>query len=115
MMTKLGLMKLRLMTMRESLVRYAETGSTVWPTDADGEKNYQGFHYNDLKSTEVEVNGDGTTILNVYYDRNPLTIDFRIDTPAVLDYNDTYTVSKTPLPHPSPPAAVRRYQWYGYN
>ena len=97
----------------ESLVRYAETGSTVWPTDADGEKNYQGFHYNDLKSTEVEVNGDGTTILNVYYDRNPLTIDFRIDTPAVLDYNDTYTVSKPwSWPHPSPPAAVEGYQWY---
>ncbi|HHT15921.1 MAG TPA: InlB B-repeat-containing protein, partial [Clostridiales bacterium] len=60
----------------ESVARTAATGATVSPTTADGNKNYQGFHYNSAKSTSVTVKGDGTTILNVYYDRNLLTIDF---------------------------------------
>ncbi|MGI6122335.1 MAG: InlB B-repeat-containing protein, partial [Saccharofermentanales bacterium] len=60
----------------ESEVRMAASGATVSPTTADGNKNYQGFHYNAAKSVAVKVEGDGTTILNVYYDRNLLTIDF---------------------------------------
>ena len=60
----------------ESAVRTATSGATVSPTTADGNKNYQGFHYNSGKSVGVTVKGDGTTILNVYYDRNLLTIDF---------------------------------------
>jgi len=60
----------------ESEVRTAATGATVSPTTADQNKNYQGFHYNSGKSVGVVVKGDGTTILNVYYDRNLLTIDF---------------------------------------
>ncbi|MGI6237419.1 MAG: InlB B-repeat-containing protein [Candidatus Excrementavichristensenella sp.] len=60
----------------ESAARTAATGATVSPTTNDGNKNYQGFHYNSGKSVNVTVKGDGTTILNVYYDRNLLTIDF---------------------------------------
>ncbi|NLJ65204.1 MAG: hypothetical protein GX337_07425, partial [Christensenellaceae bacterium] len=60
----------------ESVVRTAETGATVSPTTPDRNKNYNGFKYNSAKSISVTVKGDGTTILNVYYDRNKLTIDF---------------------------------------
>ena len=47
----------------ESVQRTALTGSSVAPTTADGEKNYNGFHYNAGKSVAVTVNGDGTTVL----------------------------------------------------
>ncbi|MDI9519949.1 MAG: FctA domain-containing protein, partial [Bacillota bacterium] len=60
----------------ESVERTATSGSTVAPQTGDTTKNYQGFHYNAAKSVAVTVKGDGTTILNVYYDRNELTIDF---------------------------------------
>ncbi|HQC48792.1 MAG TPA: InlB B-repeat-containing protein, partial [Bacillota bacterium] len=60
----------------ESEVRTAASGATVSPTTADGNKSYPNFHYNALKSESVTVKGDGTTILNIYYDRNLLTIDF---------------------------------------
>ena len=56
-------------------------------------KNYQGFHYNSGKSGSVTVNGNGTTILNVYYDRNILTIYFHKYIPAVLDYNDLIIIN----------------------
>lgn len=45
-----------------------------WYTDRN--KNYKGFKYNSSKSQAVTVSGDGTTILNVYYDRETLTINF---------------------------------------
>lgn len=60
----------------EATTREAASGTSVAPTDADGDRNYPGFHYNAGKSVEVTVAGDGTTVLNVYYDRNLLTIDF---------------------------------------
>ncbi|MBP6136892.1 MAG: InlB B-repeat-containing protein, partial [Clostridia bacterium] len=60
----------------ESEVRTAASGATVSPTTADGNKSYPNFHYNASKSESVTVKGDGTTILNIYYDRNLLTIDF---------------------------------------
>ncbi len=60
----------------ESATRNATVGSTVAVTTADTTKNYQGFHYNSAKQTTAVVKGDGTTVLNVYYDRNLLTIEF---------------------------------------
>ncbi len=60
----------------ESDTRTGKTGATVSPTINDQKKAYTGFTYNDSKSTQVTINGDGTTILNVYYDRNLLTINF---------------------------------------
>jgi uncharacterized repeat protein (TIGR02543 family) len=62
----------------ESDIRTGSTGLTVSPTKEDQGKGYTGFTYNGSKSTSVTIKGDGTTILNVYYDRNPITIDFYI-------------------------------------
>ena len=56
--------------------RTGTTGSTVSPSYTDRNKNYKGFKYNSSKSQSVTVAGDGTTILNVYYDRELLTINF---------------------------------------
>lgn len=61
----------------ESYVRTASSGERVSPTSADIGKNYPGFHYNAGKSdTQATVEGNGTTKLNVYYDRNLMTINF---------------------------------------
>ena len=60
-----------------SVVRQAITGTSVSPTSADMAMNYNGFHYNAAKSVSKIVNGDSTTILNVYYDRNLLTMVFQ--------------------------------------
>jgi len=59
-----------------SQVRTAASGVTVSPSGTDTSMPYDNFHYNSTKSIGVEVKGDGTTILNVYYDRNLMTIDF---------------------------------------
>ncbi len=60
----------------ESVTRTGTSGQTVSPSYADRNKGYTGFQYNWSKSVAVTINGDGTTILNVYYDRNTLTINF---------------------------------------
>jgi uncharacterized repeat protein (TIGR02543 family) len=93
----------------ESEVRMAASGATVSPTTADGNKNYQGFHYNAAKSVAVTVEGDGTTILNVYYDRNLLTIDFRVDVPADLGFPDV----KIEQAGSQQPPAPDGYQYWG--
>lgn len=59
-----------------SVSRTGTTGATVSPNYTDRNKNYTGFKYNSSKSQSVTVSGDGTTILNVYYDRELLTINF---------------------------------------
>ena len=61
-----------------SASRTGTTGATVSPNYSDRNKNYTGFKYNSSKSESVTVSGDGTTILNVYYDRETLTINFYI-------------------------------------
>ena len=64
----------------ESDTRTGTSGQTASPTGSDQNKvyteGYTGFHYNSSKSVAVTINGDGSTILNIYYDRNTLTIDF---------------------------------------
>lgn len=60
----------------ESFERTANTGADVEPSHSDQHKDYMGFHYNPNNSKAVTVRGDGSTILNVYYDRNLLTLNF---------------------------------------
>ena len=61
----------------ESETRTGTSGKTASPEYQDKNKNYTGFQYNGLKSVPVTISGDGTTILNVYYDRKTLTINFK--------------------------------------
>ena len=66
----------------ESHSEKAKSGSKVSPsppyTHEDyTDKDYPGFSLNsNLTNSEVEVKGDGTTVVNVYYDRQPRTIKF---------------------------------------
>ena len=70
----------------ETVVRTAKVGTSVSPEYNDTRKSinqgypngaYRGFHYNENNSKSVVVNADGTTVLNVYYDRDLLTINFK--------------------------------------
>ena len=61
----------------DSETRTGKTGDVVSPSYSDRNQNYTGFRYNASKSTSVSINGDGTTVLNVYYDRVSMTIHFQ--------------------------------------
>ena len=61
----------------ESHSEKATSGSKVRPSRPDTHKDYTGFSLNsNLTNSAVEVKGDGTTVVNVYYDRQPRTINF---------------------------------------
>ena len=52
----------------------ATTGTNISATNS---KKYKGFTYNaNNSSKDVEISGDGTTIINVYYDRVLCTVNF---------------------------------------
>ncbi|MSS56960.1 InlB B-repeat-containing protein, partial [Holdemanella biformis] len=52
----------------------ATTGTKISATNS---KKYKGFTYNaNNSSKDVEISGDGTTIINVYYDRVLCTVNF---------------------------------------
>ena len=52
----------------------ATTGTKISATNS---KTYKGFKYNaNNSSKDVEISGDGTTIINVYYDRVLCTVKF---------------------------------------
>lgn len=63
-----------------SETRTAYPGEIVNATYADtrlaNTANYQHFHYNENKRQAVEVKPDGTTVVNVYYDRDVMSIKF---------------------------------------
>ena len=61
----------------DSETRTGQTGDVVSPSYLDRNQDYTGFRYNASKSTSVSINGDGTTVLNVYYDRVSMTIHFQ--------------------------------------
>ncbi len=61
----------------ESHSEKATSGSKVRPSRPDTHKDYTGFSLNsNLTDSDVEVKGDGTTVVNVYYDRQLRTINF---------------------------------------
>ena len=61
----------------EAVTKKATTGTRVSATNS---KTYKGFKYNaNNSSKDVEISGDGTTIINVYYDRVLCTVNFYVD------------------------------------
>lgn len=61
----------------ESHSEKATSGSEVSPSEDYTDKDYTGFSLNsNLTDSAVEVKGDGTTVVNVYYDRQWRTIKF---------------------------------------
>ncbi|MGI6511387.1 MAG: InlB B-repeat-containing protein [Catenisphaera adipataccumulans] len=63
-----------------SETRTGTTESDASPTASDKSKsninNGVGFHYNSTNSESVQIKGDGSTILNIYYDRDLFTYKF---------------------------------------
>lgn len=59
--------------------RQATTGATVGATREDQSQNYTGFHYNSAKQLRITVAADGSSILNVYYDRDLITLNFYVE------------------------------------
>ena len=58
----------------EAVTKKATTGTRISATNS---KTYKGFKYNaNNSSKDVEISGDGTTIINVYYDRELCTVNF---------------------------------------
>ena len=61
----------------EAETKKATTGT---PISAENLKTYKGFKYNaNNSSKDVEIAGDGTTIINVYYDRVLCTVNFYVN------------------------------------
>ena len=61
----------------EAETKKATTGTKISATIS---KTYKGFKYNANNSSKnVEVSGDGTTIINVYYDRVLCTVNFYVN------------------------------------
>lgn len=58
-----------------SVKKTASTGSKVSGSD---DKSYTGFHF-DKADQNVEVKGDGSTVVKVYYKRNTYTLTFKVD------------------------------------
>ena len=71
--------------------RTATVGASVTPTAADQSKSYTGFNYNGAKSVAVTVAADGTSVLNVYYDRALMTLNFYTKTGNNWNINQTFT------------------------
>ena len=58
----------------EAVTKKETTGTKISATNS---KTYKGFKYNaNNSSKDVEISGDGTTIINVYYDRVLCTVNF---------------------------------------
>lgn len=54
-----------------------KTGTVGTTVNGSNDKSYQGFTYNNEKTDKnVAIKGDGSTVVNVYYDRNVYTVTF---------------------------------------
>ena len=54
-----------------------KTGTVGTTVNGSNDKSYQGFTYNNEKTDKnVTIKGDGSTVVNVYYDRNVYTVTF---------------------------------------
>lgn len=69
----------------------AEAFSTVDRPASAGQKNYTGFKFNSTKSDDsVVVNADGSSVINVYYDRELVTMQFYSYNNENPGYNSDY-------------------------
>ena len=70
-------------------IKTGTVGTKVSGSDA---RRYEGFTYNgDKTDTNVEIKGDGSTVVNVYYRRNVYTVNFYESYSRWNGYGDEYT------------------------
>ncbi len=78
----------------ESITVDSTTGSVISQPAAEyrnkaGSTGYEGFHYSHC-DTNITVNGDGTSVINVYYNRNIHTFTFRVNSRTVKTIKELY-------------------------
>ncbi len=99
-----------------SEVRYGTSGEAVSATSEDTARTYIGFHYGRTSATPTTIEGDGTTVLNVYYDRDLLTIRFYTFTGMFIfgswNLTDTYTGLYGQTLEQNGYTWPDRYHWY---
>lgn len=78
-------------TLDSTTRRSADAGDTVSSTSDDRSK-FEGFTFNSGKSPSVTVAADGSTQLNLYYDRKNYTIDFKVPIVNGNHYEGAYTL-----------------------
>lgn len=95
------------------------SGNNAYVTVNGAAKRYTGFHLKEFDEN-VEIVPEGTAILNVYYDRNEVTLHFRVYNTTGGIYSETTAVSGT-LYGQINTGYVRIYSddngqtWYYYN
>ncbi len=79
--------------------RNGASGTTLTPTNADMNKNYEGFYYSHYTvNNDNKIKSDDTTVMNVYYDRDLRVINFyyqRNDTAPSDAVSPAYIYSAT--------------------
>ena len=85
----------------DSEVRNGATGSEAAATDADKTRTETGFHYSRYSTTSTTIEADGSTTVNVYYDRDLVSVNFyyRNQVPGsegAYIYTPTTSDSETP-------------------
>ena len=84
----------------------ASTGSTVSVDGQYKSESYTGFHYSTCDDSKT-VSADGTTVLNVYYNRDTVTITFWIRS----GWSDGWTKYKTMTGLYGSTLAANKYTW----
>ncbi len=81
------------------ITRYATAGSVVSPTNDDRKIDYTGFDYNATKSVSVTVAGDGSSQLNIYFNRETWRVEFYVPKKnAIGAYTSAYQLMRSSVP-----------------
>ena len=78
-----------------SSTRTGTTGDPALATNADITKNETGFHYGRTVNNYATIQPDGSTVVNVYYDRDLMVINFYYDNGAPSNAETAYTYTAT--------------------
>ena len=74
-------------------------------TNNSTKNDFTGFHYGRTEMSDTTVKGDGSTVLNVYYDRNLMQINF---------YRNNYIISNFSTYYPYTPTTSNSGKQYGF-
>ena len=79
-----------------SYTRTGVTGAAVSPSSADLGHSWTGFHYARTVQTSETIQANGSTVINVYYDRDLMAVNFYYQSGDQPDGTETaYTYTRT--------------------
>ena len=80
----------------ESYVGTGTTDEAVTASNDDKSKSYEGFHFGRVVQNSETIRADGSTVINVYYDRDLMAINFYYQADdAPSGAADAYTYTET--------------------